>query len=201
MALKSSKELELRLERLAKIPDPSSDLEQYSTDAGTASHILTLAYLRGDVEGRVVADLGSGSGTFAYGACALGARKVYAVERDPRLAGLLAENLSGQPVEIMISDVSEFTEQVDTIFMNPPFGSVKPHADLPFLNAARRTARVVYSIHNYRSRNFIVEYFSRYGDIFLNERIDLMVPQIFPHHVRKVAPIPSVLVGVKFSRV
>ncbi|MEM3675887.1 MAG: METTL5 family protein [Thermoplasmataceae archaeon] len=200
MSLRSSKELELKLEKLHKPLGYKDYFEQYPTDSGTASKILTMAYLRGDVKDRIVADLGAGTGTFAYGAALMGARIVYAVEKDRDLLPVLQKNLNGLPARIIVGEVSSFSEAVDTVFMNAPFGSVKPHADIPFLNAALAVANVVYSIHNIRSRNFIMEYYGRHGEIFLTEQIQLAIPHLFPHHEKKVYYIPSILVGVRVKR-
>ena len=52
------------------------DLEQYETPAHIASHMLWGAYLKGDIEGRRVGDLGAGCGMLSVGAGALGAESV-----------------------------------------------------------------------------------------------------------------------------
>ncbi|UIO99251.1 METTL5 family protein [Halobaculum sp. CBA1158] len=79
--------LEGELAVVAGFADPTAALEQYPTPADVAAHVVHLADLRGDLDGRTVVDLGAGTGMFALGAALRGADRVVGVELD---AGALA---------------------------------------------------------------------------------------------------------------
>lgn len=76
------KELEILLQKVPPHPLPDPALEQYVTPASAAADILFDAYLRGDVEGKSVVDLGCGTGIFSIGAKILGAAKVVGIDID-----------------------------------------------------------------------------------------------------------------------
>lgn len=128
------KNLEIMLQSLQGFTKPKAHFEQYLTPANVAADILFLAYNIGDVEGRVVADLGSGPGIFTIGSCILGASEVHAVEIDDDAIADLRRNLEEfncKTVKIFRGSVERFSERVNTVFQNVPFGSQKKHADLP----------------------------------------------------------------------
>jgi len=143
------KHLAMLLSKLQGFPEPKPELEQYRTPGNVASELLWLAHSAGDIAGKVVADLGTGTGVLAIGAKLLGAEKVYAVEIDEKALEVARRNAerAGVDVEFINADVSEFNERVDTVIMNPPFGSQRRHADRPFLLKAFEIADRIYSIH------------------------------------------------------
>ncbi|MEO2152452.1 MAG: METTL5 family protein [Thermococcus sp.] len=160
------KHLAMLLSKLEGFPEPKPELEQYRTPGNVAAELLWLAYSAGDIAGKVVADLGTGTGVLAIGAKLLGAEKVYALEVDGKALEVARKNAerAGVEVEFIQADVSEFGERVDTVVMNPPFGSQRKGADRPFLLKAFEVADRVYSIHLAKPevRNFI-EKFSAEG--------------------------------------
>jgi len=145
------KHLSIFLSRLEGFKNPKPELEQYRTPGDVAAELLWMAYSLGDIEGKAVADLGAGTGVLTVGACLLGARKVYAVEIDGEAVEILRRNVENAGtrncVEVVHADVSSFNRRVDTVLMNPPFGSQRKHADRPFLMKAFEISDVVYSIH------------------------------------------------------
>lgn len=58
-------------------------------------------------------------------------------------------------IETTASDVGKWTGTADTVIMNPPFGAQERGADRPFLEAAMRTAPVVYTLHLATTRAFV----------------------------------------------
>ncbi|KAK2079414.1 hypothetical protein QBZ16_003106 [Prototheca wickerhamii] len=90
-----------------------------------------------EFEGRVVADLGCGTGMLAIGAAVLGASHVVAVDVDQDALDLAKENVAGiydddddepSPIDFIKADVRALGEQqprivADTVIMNPPFGT------------------------------------------------------------------------------
>ncbi|MDD1665971.1 MAG: METTL5 family protein, partial [Methanomicrobiales archaeon] len=142
--------LEIALEGLEGFDRPDPRTEQYSTPAVLAARLLHHAHLLGDIEGRSVCDLGSGTGVLALGASLLGAERVVGVELDPRAIAVARRNAARLEAEVtfvqgdvrdtgLIAGLGRF----DTVVMNPPFGAQDPHADRPFVDAALALAPVV----------------------------------------------------------
>jgi len=123
-----------------------------------AAEILFQAcYTYGDIENKRVADLGSGTGRLALGASILRAK--YAVGVDLDLLGLniaskTAKDL-GLHVDWVLADINSLRGSVDTVLMNPPFGTKQPHADIKFLQVALQLGEVTYSIHKSSTRHHI----------------------------------------------
>ncbi|MFA4647672.1 METTL5 family protein [Pyrococcus kukulkanii] len=187
------KELAIILSKLKGFQNPKPWLEQYRTPGNAASELLWLAYSLGDIEGKVVADLGAGTGVLTVGALLLGAKKVYAVEVDPEAVEVLKENVKGfDNVKVIVGDVNEFSEKVDTVVMNPPFGSQRKHADKPFLLKAFEVSNVVYSIHLAKPevRKFI-ERFSQENNFVMSHRIttEIEIPAQFFFHRKRLERI------------
>ncbi|MFA4701921.1 METTL5 family protein [Pyrococcus kukulkanii] len=187
------KELAIILSKLKGFRNPKPWLEQYRTPGNAASELLWLAYSLGDIEGKVVADLGAGTGVLTLGALLLGAKKVYAVEVDPEAIEVLKENVEDfDNVEVIVGDVSEFSEKVDTVVMNPPFGSQRKHADRPFLLKAFEVSEVVYSIHLAKPevRKFI-ERFSQENNFVISHKVttEIEIPAQFFFHRKRLERI------------
>ena len=187
------KELAIILSKLKGFQNPKPWLEQYKTPRNAASELLWLAHSLGDIKGKVVADLGAGTGVLTVGALLLGAKKVYAVEVDPEAVEVLKENVKGfDNVEVIVGDVSEFSEKVDTVVMNPPFGSQRKHADRPFLLKAFEVSNVVYSIHlaKLEVRKFI-ERFSQENNFVMSHKIttEIEIPAQFFFHRKRLERI------------
>ena len=187
------RQLAMLLSRLEGFKEPKAELEQYRTPGNVAAELLWLAASHGDIGGKLVADLGAGTGVLGIGAAVLGARKVYAVEKDREALRRAEENAERAGVrermEFFEGDVSEFGLRVDTIVMNPPFGSQRPHADRPFLMKAFEIADVVYSIHLAKEgvREF-VEKFAAESGFRVTHRVELPfeIPAQFPFHRKRI---------------
>ncbi|NPA84581.1 MAG: hypothetical protein GXO07_01080 [Crenarchaeota archaeon] len=137
----SKKELEVALEAVKwKKGSLGVKYEQYPTPSDVAADVLWRAFLKGDIAGKTVADLGCGTGRLAYGAELLGGRAL-CVELDLELleeAPLEERVLARVPLVPL--------RRVDTVLMNPPFGTKRRGADREFLSAALEIADVVYTI-------------------------------------------------------
>jgi len=190
------KRLAIILSKLGGFESPSPELEQYRTPGSVAAELLWLAYSHGDIEGKTIADLGAGTGVLSIGAFLLGAEKVYAVEKDKKAIEIARKNALplgiGDEIVFVNADVSEFFEKVDTVVMNPPFGSQKPHADRPFLLKAFEISDVVYSIHLAKPevRGFI-ETFVRDNGFKITHRITtpFEIPAQFHFHRKRLERI------------
>lgn len=168
----NKKALEIALQGIAPHPDPSSNLEQYTTPAVIAADILFTSYLLGDIEGRKVVDLGCGTGIFAIGAKLLGAGTVIGVDIDDLAISAAKKNADSLGLNVVLTtcDVSEFEEHSDTVIQNPPFGSQRRHADIPFLEKALEIGEVVYTIHNLKTDRFIKQKVSYLGAEITHEK-------------------------------
>jgi len=191
------KHLAILLSSLEGFKNPKPELEQYITPGDVAAELLWLAKELGEIEGRVIADLGAGTGVLTVGACLLGAKMVYTVEKDREALEVLRENLNragvDDCVEIVDADVSEFEGKVDTVVMNPPFGSQVKHADRPFLEKAFEIAGVVYSIHLAKNpvRAFVERFAHEHGfSITHRLTVPFEIPAQFHFHRRRLERIP-----------
>ncbi len=137
----TKKALELLLE---EVVDAKGELgwryEQYVTPSNIAADVLWRAFLNGDISGKKVADLGCGTGRFSYGVELLGGRAL-CIEIDGTLVRL-AKAL--EKVRAYVPYVP--LREVDTVVMNPPFGTKVPKADKGFWEAALSVAKAVYSL-------------------------------------------------------
>lgn len=152
MAIGSRKVLAMRLQDVSHFTRPRLELEQYVTPPDVAASLLWEANLAGHIEGRVVADLGAGTGMLTIGALLLGAERVISVEMDEDAADDLERNLDSlgldlERVELVRGDARKVTVKADTVVQNPPFGVWRRHADADFVQAAKRTGGVVYTLH------------------------------------------------------
>lgn len=154
------RDLERALSSIPAHPAPRVELEQYATPAHLAAPLLFEARSLGDIEGRRVVDLGCGTGVFAIGAALLGAAEVSGVDVDA--AALEVARLEGERAGARVAwveaDVATWLGAADTVIMNPPFGAQQRHADRAFLDAAMRSAGVVYTLHHAPTRAFVEEY-------------------------------------------
>ncbi len=184
----NKKTLEITLQGIAAHPDPSSNLEQYTTPAVIAADILFTSYLLGDIEGKKVVDLGCGTGIFTLGAKLLGAETVIGVDIDDNAISTAKKNADslGLNVILMTCDINEFREHCDTVLQNPPFGSQRRHADIPFLEKALKIGEVVYTIHNLKTDRFIKQKVSYLSAEITHEReYKFEIRHMFSFHTRE----------------
>lgn len=191
------KQLEITLQRLDGFSRPRAALEQYQTPAPLAARLLFHALMKGDIGGKSVCDLGSGTGVLAIGAALLGARTVTGIEIDQQAANTAEKNaaLLGADVEFIVADVRDptlpqrLTAPFDTVIMNPPFGAQQTHADRPFIDLALSIAPITYCIFNAGSTQFIKTYTE--GRAQITEKVGGMFPikRTFSFHTRDVQDI------------
>ena len=193
----SRKKLEILIQKLAYPSVYDNDLEQYLTDSHVASMLVYLAFQNGDIQEKTVADLGCGNGVLAFGAAIMGARHVYAIDSDLSMTTLCKENCKGLPVTIETSDITTFSRKVDTVLMNPPFGSVKKHADLPFIMTAAAHASTIYSIHNMKTKDFVERQYDEIGDIFFRAKVLISVPRIYAHHKENLHDMEALIIALR----
>jgi putative methylase len=160
--------------------------------------------MKGDVEGKVVCDLGSGTGVLAIGAALLGAVSVKGVEVDKKAVDIAGENakLLDADVEFIVADIKDQTLAdvlglCDTVIMNPPFGAQKVHADRPFIDLAISVAPVIYGIFNAGSTPFIKTYTT--GRAEIDERVGgvFAMKRTFSFHTQDIQEIGVEILRLK----
>jgi putative methylase len=182
-------DLAIKLQNVSSHPTPKLWLEQYTVPADLAAEILFRAcYEFGDIEKKTVADLGTGTGRLALGAAMLGARYTVGVDLDPDAlnTALRTSRQLGLEVDWLLADINTLRGAVDTVIMNPPFGTKRPHADIEFLQVALRCARVTYSIHKSSTRRYLTTWLREHAT--RADRINttkMEIPHQFPFHTKR----------------
>ena len=134
------------------------DLEQFPTSYHIASHVIHPASKYDDIEGKVVVDLGTGTAMLGIGCALMGASHVVGVDADADALAIAQANISDLDVEevmdIMQCDVGSLPLKpktcglVDSVIMNPPFGTRNKGIDVLFLEQALALRpRAIYSLH------------------------------------------------------
>jgi putative methylase len=189
------KSLEIFLSRLEKPSSYNIELEQYTTDAASASTLLLEAFMDGNIFGKKVIDLGTGNGIFAIGCCYLGSTSSTGIDIDQNMINVARKNADNFPcAEFIKSNVSEISGNYDTVIMNPPFGSIIKHDDMPFIEKALEIGKHIYSIHNIKSYEYIGKFYSERMQIIRKERIFIKIPRTYAHHKDEQHEIESLLV-------
>ena len=165
----SKSDLAIVLSRLLRFEAPKLLQEQYVMDSEVGAAALWHAHLLGDLNGRVIADLGCGTGILGIGALLLGAGQVIFVDSDADALKMAQNNYSkvrseGYKLgrtEFLKNDISKLKIKADVVIENPPFGTKLKHADIKFLEKALETAHIVYSFHKSESKNFLQRFAAR----------------------------------------
>ena len=194
----SKKEISILLSKLKVFDDPSMRLEQYPTDPEIAGEALWFAFMQGDIKGKVIADLGSGTGILGLGALVLGAKKAFLVDIDTKAMELAMKNKgfleqeTGKEFEAVFSagDINVFDEKADVVIMNPPFGTKNEKADTMFLLKALGVADVVYSFHKASTKDYIDKLINENSrSITHYQEYDFPLKQSMPQHKKRIERI------------
>ena len=170
--------------------------EQYPTDSEVAANVLWNAYLLGDIQNKVIADLGCGTGILGIGALLLGAEGVFFIDSDKTaieiaknsLLKLKSEGYSFGKSKFMRQDILDVGKiKAEVVIQNPPFGTKKKHADIIFLEKALEIAPIVYSFHKSEGKGFL-ERFSAKKNIKITHIWSFKFPlkASFSFHRRKI---------------
>jgi predicted RNA methylase len=193
------KQLESLLGSLDQFSNPKIDLEQYPTGAHIASRMLyTAENSFEDVSNRVVADFGCGCGTLGLAAAILDAEQVIGIDVDAESLEIAAANADELEVDMNfvqcdISNLRWRGKIIDTVVMNPPFGTRKKGADMDFLRVALKVASgAVYSLHKTTTRDHVKraalrDYGASTAEVLCELRYD--VPQLYKFHKKKEVDI------------
>lgn len=185
----SRSELARTLQSIPAFSEPDARLEQVTTPAEAAATLLLDALGRGDIAGRSVVDLGSGTGRLAIGAALLGAAPVTGIEVDAE-AVVVARSSSrrlGARIDWEVAEVDGSELRGATVVMNPPFGAQRRGADRPFWRSALagRGDRAVYAFSLSDSRSFIeARAVERTARVEARRPVPWDLPRTFAHHRR-----------------
>ena len=188
-----------RLYGLAGFSDPDIELEQYPTPPDLAAHLLHLADLQGDLRGRTVVDLGTGTGILALAAACRGPARVLGLERDPDALAVARENERTvdppRSVDWLLGDATRpplCPDGPTTVLTNPPFGARtgSEGADRAFLEQAAALGSVSYTIHNAGSQEFVEAFAAdNGGEVTHAFAAEFEVGKLYDHHERDRAEL------------
>jgi len=173
------RDLTIQLQSIQTHPQPKVRLEQYTVPADLAAEILFQAcYVHDDIERKSIIDLGTGTGRFAIGTALLGADYVIGVDSDEPALKIAQANARRLKLKIdwVLGEIDPLRGLVDTVVMNPPFGTKEEHADTRFLKVALRLASVVYSIHKTSTRGFLVRWLDRHKthpEVIISDKLEI----------------------------
>lgn len=190
----SKSQLAIALSKLDVFAAPKLTLEQYPTDSEIAAEVIWSAYMAGELEDATIADLGCGTGILGIGTLILGAKKVFFIDKDAKALETLRSNLNDlnltEKYEIIEADIVEFTEQVDLVIQNPPFGTQEKHTDARFLEHAMSIADNIYTFHKTATADFIIK-LCKNNRFIIKERFDFRFPlkQTLKQHKKKIERI------------
>jgi putative methylase len=201
--------LETQLAVVAGFDDPRPALEQYPTPPDLAAHVIHVADLREDLEGRTILDLGAGTGMLALGAALCGPDRVVGVEIDRAPLETARANArrvgTTTPIDWVQADATRLPvvpAGPTTVVMNPPFGAQNGArgADRGFLASAARVADVSYSVHNEGSREFVEAFAADQGGRVTDAyAADLTVDRQFEFHQEARRDIPVEVYRIRWD--
>ncbi|OAD79615.1 hypothetical protein PHYBLDRAFT_14652 [Phycomyces blakesleeanus NRRL 1555(-)] len=193
------KELEGILQDCAVFSDPKIQYEQYPTTAHLAARMLyTADTVYDDIEDKVIGDFGCGCGVLSIAANILGAGYSIGFDIDPDAVAIAQENCDQFDIsmDFVLTDLTQarldrFKGQIDTIIMNPPFGTKTKGVDMVLLKKAIEIAGTsVYSLHKTSTRDHIMKKAKEWG-----VGCEFDVPMMYKFHKKK-----SVDIAVDFLR-
>ena len=161
--IESKSGLAIVLSGLKGFLEPKVREEQYLMDSEIGASVLWNAYLLGDIEGKVIADFGCGTGLLGIGALLLGAKHAFFADSDEKaletaknnVSKLKSEGYSLGKARFICNDIGRLKINADAVIENPPFGTKTRHNDVFFLEKALETAPVVYSFHKSETLSFL----------------------------------------------
>ena len=185
------RQLEILLQKVPLPNKPVPNLEQYMTPANIAADIIFTAHQFGDIENKIIIDLGCGTGIFSIGAALTGATKVIGIDVDREMI-LVARKFAQKnslEIEFIVQDVKDVEIKCDTILMNPPFGSQKSNqkADRKFIEKGFEISQMIYSLHLKKTIPFIEKMISSLdGDIVYQKDYVFPIKWMFSFHDKEI---------------
>ncbi|KAL1435523.1 hypothetical protein MTO96_000187 [Rhipicephalus appendiculatus] len=143
------KHLKSILDDVDSFDSPNVHLEQYPTPPDIAAHMMHHVFSQGEIEGKLVADLGCGAGILSIGAAVLNAGLTVGFDVDAAALQVCLQNCTDMElsaVDIIQWDLTRppdarWRGAFDTVVMNPPFGTRTKGLDVIFFES--RTLHVI----------------------------------------------------------
>ncbi|KAI8889386.1 methyltransferase-like protein 5-like protein [Backusella circina FSU 941] len=200
------KELESILQDCDVFDEPKIQFEQYPTTAHLAARMLyTADSVYQDIEDMAVGDFGSGCGILSIAANILGAGYSVGFDIDPDAIEIAKSNCEQFDIEMDFintdltrAELDGFKGKLDTIIMNPPFGTKNNKGiDMVLLKKAIEIAGTsVYSLHKTSTRDHIMKKAKEWGVTFeVVAELKFDVPMMYKFHKKK-----NVEIAVDFLR-
>ncbi len=202
----SKGQLAVVLSKIKGFAEAKVSLEQYQTDSEVAASVLWNAFLLGDLQGKNIIDLGSGTGILGLGTMLLAANSIVFVETDEKASEICKNNFNTLKSEFSVKiqplfqncDISKATGVFDVVVMNPPFGTKQEHADRIFLQKAIEVAPVVYSFHKASTLSFVQAFVLDNGFKITHQWLfSFPLKQTMKHHQRRIQRIKVVCVRLE----
>lgn len=210
MASVKLKTLEQYLQQVEGFDQPKIHLEQYATTPHLSACMLyTIQSTYGDIEDKVVADLGCGCGTLTFGSMMLGASCCIGFDIDEEALEIFNVNrddLGLEGCDTVLCDLvkglgDRWNDFFDTVIMNPPFGTRQKGIDLEFVKVGLKLANSVYSLHKTSTRQHILAKARAWGveaKVIAELRFDL--PHTYKFHSKTSVDIQVDLIRFWFSK-
>ncbi|GJQ12622.1 hypothetical protein GpartN1_g4413.t1 [Galdieria partita] len=157
-------QIEELLADIKTFENPNVFLEQYTTPPHIAAYLVQIAENSfGDLKGKLVADLGCGTGMLCAAIHYFGASSIVGVDLDESALSIAKQNIvkCDLQVDLVQSNISELffkSAMFDTVVMNPPFGTRRKGIDVVFLETAIEVTYPegsIYSLHKTCTRNYL----------------------------------------------
>jgi putative methylase len=199
------RQLEIILQKIPKTDKPIPHLEQYLTPATIAADVIYTAYGWGDIQDKIVVDLGCGTGIFAIGAFLMGAQKAVGYDIDPNVISIAKDYVTknNYPIDFHIQDISSIQTSCDTVLMNPPFGAQKANlkADRKFIEKGFEIASVIYSFHLKKTIPFLEKMVTAlHGEITFQKDYEFPIKWIFDFHYKQVVSYKVTLLRITTNK-
>jgi putative methylase len=197
-------DLELVLSQVKPHPSPKPSLEQYTIPTDVAAKMLYIAaYIYDDIIGKMVLDLGCGTGRLALGAAFLGAKKVVGVDIDKSAVMTALENSKRmelrKKVQWVVTDIDAVKGNFDTVLQNPPFGVQKRGADRKFIKKALETGKVVYSLHkSSNTKKDLIKKLRAKGKSIVQTHPSPFLQWFIEKHGGRIRDVYSMVMGIPY---
>ena len=209
--ISSKSGLAVQLSRIKGFFEPKVRLEQYPTDSEIAAEILWNCFLKGEIEEKVIADYGCGTGILGLGVLLLGAKKVFFIDIDEDALNIAKNNylfLKSERSDIgeavfICKNIEDFSEKTDLVVQNPPFGAKregKKHIDLVFLKKALENSGIVYSFHKSETKPYILDKFCKENGCLATETYDFDFPIKASYDFHKKRILRTKVSCIRFER-
>ncbi|XP_050045627.1 rRNA N(6)-adenosine-methyltransferase METTL5 isoform X2 [Dermacentor andersoni] len=166
------KHLKSILDDVDTFNSPNVHLEQYPTPPDIAAHVMHHVFSQGEIEGKLVADLGCGAGILSIGAAVLNAGHIVGFDIDAAALQICLQNCTEMDIstvdmiqwDLALTPDMRWKDAFDTVVMNPPFGTRTKGLDMVFLKAALfMSSGSVYSLHKTSTREHIKKKSEEWG--------------------------------------